>query len=1236
VKPLLTALLLAPLALLAAQDTPPVMRQDFGAEEITKLTPKGDVQRDAPGPRPPEFPDFELGNTAVKLGGNGARLVIHDTGADSGLDFTNGDTITLEGWVRLDEMKSGAALYVIGKGRTGAAGVAPDNQNWALRLRERAGLACVDFLFATMPPSGVKKSAAHWHRWTAESGFDPQSGWHHVAVSYRFGEPESLHAWLDGMPQKGSWDMGGATKEPPVVDDDAVWIGSSQGGLASASLRGSVDAVAVHRASLGDAVMKARFHRTGGPVVVKAAPEVMPEVGALPPGKVRVSFHEGMPAHDRWLREGEAWPAETMHREEESFLLPRLPVRYDAWGIRTGWKPPVLVRMAADVALPPGKHRLLLRARGLSRLWVNGTLIAKTQPHTGSPDGEEPMTPPAALPLPGLRRAEHRQQEVAGDVTLPVDGSCRVVLETLVGGKSLRPEPGELCLYVRTENGQSYVLLQPAHSSQSPLPLTDPVVEGALQRIETSLAKMDDQTRRMAAASQNTFWKKRHDAALAWAREHPAPAVPPGAAHPVDAFVARKIERALAASAQTPVAQARDFHDTVLPILRDECFRCHGEKAKGGLRLDSREAALKGGDSGEATIIPGNASASTLLTRLRSHDDEERMPPKGEGLKPAQIATLERWVQEGAVWPAPPLQPEEAAATAVVGDAAFLRRVFLDTVGTPPTEAEARAFLADSAPDKRRLIIERLLADERHADHWMSYWQDVLAENPTIVAKSLNTTGPFRWFLLDSLRDGKPIDRMVSELIQLRGAAMEGGSAGFGIAGDNDAPMAAKGHILGTAFLGLDLQCARCHDSPYHSTKQSDLYALAAMLERKPVIVPKSSRVPAAFFEKKGRESLIKVTLKPDERVKPTWPFGAATGSADGPEIDKLMQAPDDLRERLATLITAPQNERFAQVLANRVWRRLIGAGIVEPAHDWEGMTPSHPELLAWLAHELVTHGYDLRHLERLILTSQLYQREATGRNLTAAADTRYFSAPERRRLTAEQVVDSLYAVSGTPMNMEELTFNPDGRRAADQAISLGKPRRAWMLANLANERDRPSLSLPQAMAVTDVMQAFGWSGARQIPLTDRETSPNVLQPGVLANSTLTATMTRAAHGSSLADLAVNASSVEALVESVFLRVLGRPPTAAESAPSTTALGVGFAKRLLPADQVKAPTPLPPLPRVTWSNHLRPEANTIAQVQERRTRAGPPADARLRPEWRELFEDLVWSLVNTREFVWMP
>src|SRR5262249_9203340 len=146
--------------------------------------------------------------------------------------------------------------------------------------------------------------------------------------------------------------------------------------------------------------------------------------------------------------------------------------------------------------------------------------------------------------------------------------------------------------------------------------------------------------------------------------------------------------------------------------------------------------------------------------------------------------------------------------------------------------------------------------------------------------------------------------------ILLRGSPHEGGSAGFGIAGDNDAPLAAKGQIVAGAFLGLELQCARCHDSPYHSTKQRDLYALAAMFERKPVTVPKTSRVPDAFFAKKGRESLIKVTMKPGEPVPPAWPFAEVTENADDASLDAWIQDPQDTRERLAALITAPQNTR--------------------------------------------------------------------------------------------------------------------------------------------------------------------------------------------------------------------------------------------------------------------------------------------------------------------------------------
>src|SRR5205085_10564589 len=129
----------------------------------------------------------------------------------------------------------GENLYVIGKGRTGAAGFAADNQNWALRVREQRRKACVSFLFATSPASGVALSDAHWHRWTTISGFAPGPGWHHIAVAYRFGDPASIRGWIDGWPEAGVWDMGGATAEAPVVDDDALWIGSSRGGSPSNS-----------------------------------------------------------------------------------------------------------------------------------------------------------------------------------------------------------------------------------------------------------------------------------------------------------------------------------------------------------------------------------------------------------------------------------------------------------------------------------------------------------------------------------------------------------------------------------------------------------------------------------------------------------------------------------------------------------------------------------------------------------------------------------------------------------------------------------------------------------------------------------------------------------------------------------------------------------------------------------------------------------------------------------------
>ena len=192
------------------------------------------------------------------------------------------------------------------------------------------------------------------------------------------------------------------------------------------------------------------------------------------------------------------------------------------------------------------------------------------------------------------------------------------------------------------------------------------------------------------------------------------------------------------------------------------------------------------------------------------------------------------------------------------------------------------------------------------------------------------------------------------------------------------------------------------------------------------------------------------------------------------------------------------------------------------------------------------------------------------------------------------------------------------------------------MFAGLNNERDRPSLSMPRAQPIVDVLEAFGWTGTRQQPIVERETDPNLLQPGILANGTLSMSLTRAADRTPLAQLAVDAESPAALLDSVFLRFLGRYPSDQERATFEPALAADFEHRLLPADQVERPPAQPPLPVSTWSNHLVPEANEIQIAWQHRVNRGPPADPRLQPAWREVYEDLAWSLVNHREFVWVP
>ena len=229
----LTLVLMVPIAVYS-QDSDPVLNFTFEKSPIKDAAIQGDVKFDQAGPRPPEYPDFSANNRSVQISKTG-YLAIPDPGTSSPYDFAKGHSITLEAWVKPTPAMDASPRYIVGKGRTGSPRSAPDNQNWPLRLVTEKGSTHLGFLFATLK----KPNDQHWHRWTCKSGFPASTGWHRVAVSYTFGQPDLIRGWIDGVPVEGFWDLGGATTESPIVDDDEVCIGSTYSGL--------LDSVAVHR-----------------------------------------------------------------------------------------------------------------------------------------------------------------------------------------------------------------------------------------------------------------------------------------------------------------------------------------------------------------------------------------------------------------------------------------------------------------------------------------------------------------------------------------------------------------------------------------------------------------------------------------------------------------------------------------------------------------------------------------------------------------------------------------------------------------------------------------------------------------------------------------------------------------------------------------------------------------------------------------------------------------------------
>ena len=333
-------------------------------------------------------------------------------------------------------------------------------------------------------------------------------------------------------------------------------------------------------------------------------------------------------------------------------------------------------------------------------------------------------------------------------------------------------------------------------------------------------------------------------------------------------------------------------------------------------------------------------------------------------------------------------------------DPEFLRRVYLDVIGTLPQPDVVRAFLADTDLQKRSKLIDQLLVRDEFADFWSLKWGDLLrikSEYPVNVwPKAVQVY--YRW-LHEALRQNKPYDQFVRELLTSGGSNFRSPPANFFRAMPGRTPQAFA-ETTALVFMGARFNCVRCHAHPSETWTLDDDLGMAAYFAKVALKATQEWKEEIVYFNADG--AIWHPRTK--QLVKPKVLGGAPLDL--GPE--------EDPRTQFADWLTSPQNPWFAKNAVNRVWAWLLGRGIVHPADDFRSTNPpENPELLEYLSQELVSHQFDLQHIYRLILNSRTYQLSSTHQPLNEW-DMAHFSHYPLKRLGAEQLLDAIDQVSGS------------------------------------------------------------------------------------------------------------------------------------------------------------------------------------------------------------------------------
>lgn len=421
----------------------------------------------------------------------------------------------------------------------------------------------------------------------------------------------------------------------------------------------------------------------------------------------------------------------------------------------------------------------------------------------------------------------------------------------------------------------------------------------------------------------------------------------------------------------------------------------------------ANEAVATVADDGVATVIgPGEGAISAwfgsqiVISRITSPFDQQISP------EAYVLAGRRNFIDELVLKQLRRLNLNPSPACA---DEVFVRRVFLDTIGTLPTSLEVREFLSDGSPTKRDDLIEALLVRPEFSDYWSLHWSDLLMINGNLLRP--DAVKSFYTWVHDQVAADTPWDDFVRQVITAKGSSMTNGATNFFALHQSPEDMAEN---VSQAFLGLSIGCAKCHNHPLEKWTNDQYYSFANLFSR---VRAKGWGGDARNGD--GKRTLVTVSsgelIQPRTgKPQPPTPLDAEPLSFDS-EVDR--------REYLADWLVSPGNHLFARSISNRVWSNFMGAGLVEQIDDMRASNPaSNEELLQALSDYLVDNEYSLKSLMREILKSSTYQRNSVPLE-DNSGDRRYYSRYYPKRLMAEVMLDAVSQVSGVPTEFNKIAF---------------------------------------------------------------------------------------------------------------------------------------------------------------------------------------------------------------------